>query len=161
MNRRTEEGYVQSRSSGARSADSSSTNAVSFSSARTMKRFPCRWRFVTKKQCNKLRGIRNYTGLNLARWTRISTVSNNRLSAPVSARSCQIKRVSRRQHRSRVGQGRGLANRPSPCGFADDQARAAVSSLSESGDTIQLAVSDFLPGPREMDNARWDRQRRS
>jgi hypothetical protein len=27
--------------------------------------------------------------------------------------------------------------------------------------TIQLAVSDFLPKPREMDNTRWDRQRRS
>ena len=38
---------------------------------------------------------------------------------------------------------------------ADDQARAAVSSLSESGDTIQFAVSDFLPEPREMDNAKW------
>jgi hypothetical protein len=45
-----------------------------------------------------------------------------------------------------------LANRPSPSGFADDQARAAVSSISESGDTIHLAVSDFLPEPQEMDN---------
>jgi hypothetical protein len=39
--------------------------------------------------------------------------------------------------------------------LADDQARAAVSSLSESGDTIQLAVSDFLPEPREMHTAKW------
>jgi hypothetical protein len=30
-----------------------------------------------------------------------------------------------------------------------------VSSLSESGDTIPLAVSDFLPEPREMDNTKW------
>jgi len=29
---------------------------------------------------------------------------------------------------------------------------AALSSLSESGDAIQLAVSDFLPEPREIDN---------
>ena len=34
-------------------------------------------------------------------------------------------------------------------------------SLSTSVDTIQLAVSDFLSEPREMDNARWDRERRS
>ena len=31
---------------------------------------------------------------------------------------------------------------------------AALSSLSESGDAIQLAVSDFLPEPREMDNVK-------
>ena len=30
-----------------------------------------------------------------------------------------------------------------------------MSSISESGDTIQLAVSDFLPEPREMDNVKW------
>src|SRR4026208_1759017 len=35
-----------------RIADSTSTNAISFSSARTTKRFPAlRWRFVAKKQC--------------------------------------------------------------------------------------------------------------
>ena len=31
---------------------------------------------------------------------------------------------------------------------------AALSSLSKSGDAIQLAVSDFLPEPREMDNVK-------
>ena len=34
-----------------------------------------------------------------------------------------------------VGQGRGLANRPSRSGFADDQ--GAASSISESGDTYR------------------------
>lgn len=36
-----------------------------------------------------------------------------------------------------------------------------VVDRSASGDTIQLATSDFLPEPREMDNARRDQQRRS
>ena len=64
-------------------------NAVSFSFARTTKRFPSsRWHFVTKKQCNELRGARIYGDLP---W-RGETISQhgaqiNRLSAPGSARS--------------------------------------------------------------------------
>ena len=37
----------------------------------------------------------------------------------------------------------------------DDQARAALSSLSASEILIQPAVSDFLPEPREMHTAKW------
>jgi hypothetical protein len=33
------------------------------------------------------------------------------------------------------------------------------SSLSESGDTIHLALPDVLPEPRQMDNAKWNTKR--
>jgi hypothetical protein len=71
-----------------RIADSSSIKAVSFSSARTTKRFPSsRWRFVTTKQCNELRGATIHGDLPWRDLHEISTASINRVSAPVSARS--------------------------------------------------------------------------
>ena len=72
----------------ARITDSSSKKAVTFSSACITKRLPSpRWRFVAKKQCNKLRGARILGDLTWRGVHESARRSNNRLSAPVSARS--------------------------------------------------------------------------